>query len=218
MTGCAWTGQRRRRHCWMGSKRFENLSIRACSLQFQVFVGFLFNAFIVVLASLWLWLPKVRHQWRHNGEQQPADDTPHLCPAEAFVMTLGDTQLVSGVAIVVAPLINLCADEDYPLYHHFISRSLAGLCVTGHNAGLYYVYGKLQKHHPISLWIRFDLTFLIVLLHEAWSGIGLARFSRWDNSWPSFTPQCFSYRLNAFPGTFMTWMKINLAWMPLSYA
>ena len=76
----------------------------------------------------------------------------------------GDSQLISGLAIIITSLINMRKDEDTPLYHIFIARALADVCLTGHAAAIINVYPT--RHNWTFALI---LVFIAVVLWEYWS-------------------------------------------------
>ena len=119
----------------------------------------------------------------------------------------GDSQLISGLAIIIASLINMRKDEDTPLYHIFIARALADVCLTGHAAAIINVYPT--RHN----WtFRLILVFIAVVLWEYWSWLAIDRFRRWN--WQ--TPHCFE-NTNIIPGEYEGWIAFSLVWMPLGY-
>lgn len=181
----------------------------------QVFTAFLVNSILIIGGSLALWVPYAKSKWK---EQPNKEASTELTATESFVLVLGDTHLVSAFAIIIASLSKLSKEPQYPLYHLFISRSLAEMSLIGHNTGLYFVYSKFEKYHRSSLWLRVALTSCVTVFYLVWSGVSFYRFRQWNlNDWPSFTPLCFSYRLNKSPGDFTTWIIIDSAWTPLSY-
>jgi hypothetical protein len=115
-------------------------------------------------------------------------------------------------------MIKLTADPQYALYHIFLGRSLAFMALNGHNAGMYFVYPKFQRHHPISLYLRSCLSLITMGAYLAWSVIALQRFKEWDTyTWPSFTPMCFNYQFNRVPWSFEFWIWTFILLVPLGY-
>jgi len=117
-------------------------------------------------------------------------------------------------------MIKLAADPQYPLYHIFLGRSLAFMAINGHNTGMYFVYSKFQRHHPISLYLRSCLSLVTVTAYLAWSVIALQRFKEWDwdtYEWPDYTPMCFNYQLNRVPWSFTFWIWAFMLLVPLGY-
>jgi hypothetical protein len=55
------------------------------------------------------------------------------CTYERCLFTLGDTNLVTAVAIVISSTYKSIPDPSYPLYHLFIARSPAAAALLGHN-------------------------------------------------------------------------------------
>ena len=98
-------------------------------------------------------------------------------------------------------------DKDTPLYHIFIARALADVCLTGHAAAIINVYPT--RHN----WtFRLILVFIAVVLWEYWSWLAIDRFRRWN--WQ--TPHCFE-NTNIIPGEYEGWIAFSMVWMPLGY-
>ena len=49
----------------------------------------------------------------------------------------GHTQLIIGLAFIIASLASMTIDKETPLYHIFIARSLADVTLTGHAAAVH---------------------------------------------------------------------------------
>ena len=124
------------------------------------------------------------------------------------LLTQGDSQLVSGLAIIIASLVNIYKDENSPLYHIFIARSLADTCLTSHLACV--ILLQRTEHN----WtFRLCLLGSTLALWEYWSYLAIQRFRRWGLE----TPHCFEND-SIVPGEYEHWIYISLFWMPLSYA
>ena len=91
------------------------------------------NVIVAIILSFILWIyvlfctPDVR--------LNVSNEHPRWISAlrDTLVMQ-GDSQLISGLAIVIASLSNIYRDDETPLYHIFIARALADVCLTGHSA------------------------------------------------------------------------------------
>ena len=119
----------------------------------------------------------------------------------------GDSQLISGLAIVTASLVNIYKDDETPLYHIFTARSLADICLTGHSASIILV--PRTEHN----WaFRLGLLLLTIGLWEFWSYAAIKRFRRWNSE----TPHCLENG-TIIPGEHEHWIIWSLVWMPLGY-
>ncbi len=115
-------------------------------------------------------------------------------------------------------MIKLSQDPAYPLYHLFLARSLAALALVGHNTAAF-VYAKLRRYHPYSLYVRCAVSFATMILYLTWSGLALERFRLFEQQpWPGFTPLCFSTHRCRVGGTFRFWIRMNMFWVPQSFA
>ena len=119
----------------------------------------------------------------------------------------GDSQLISGLAIIIASLVNMYKDHETPLYHIFIARSLADICLTGHSASIILV--PRTEHN----WtFRLGLAFSTIGLWEFWSYAAIKRFRQWSSE----TPHCLENN-NIFAGKYEHWIILSLVWVPLGY-
>ena len=119
----------------------------------------------------------------------------------------GDSLLISALAIMVASLVNICKDDETPLYHIFIARALADTCLIGHSASI--ILLPRTEHN----WnFRLFLLFCAIVLWQYWSFIAIERF-RWF-SWE--TPHCFENH-NVVPGEYEHWIIASLFLNPLTY-
>ena len=119
----------------------------------------------------------------------------------------GDSQLISGLTIIIASLVNVCIDDETPLYHIFIARSLADICLTGHSANI--ILLARTEHN----WtFRLGLLLCTIDLWEFWSYAAIERFQRWDGE----TLHCLEND-SVIPGDYEHWIILSLAWMPLGY-
>ena len=119
----------------------------------------------------------------------------------------GDSQLINGLAIIIASLINIYKDDETPIYHIFIARSLADICLTGHSASIILV--PRTEHN----WaFRLALLLLTIGLWEFRSYAAIERFRRWN--WE--TPHCLENE-TIIPGEYEHWIIWSLVWMPLGY-
>ena len=127
---------------------------------------------------------------------------------------LGDTQLVTGLAVMIASSVNILTDEDTPLYHIFVARSLADVALVGHAAAVIQVYPT--KHNWAA---RLFLVTVAVALWQWWTTIAIERFRGFqENDYANnVTPVCFENN-NVFGLDYTTWMYISLAWMPIGYS
>ena len=126
---------------------------------------------------------------------------------KAILMMQGDVQLVTGLSIMIASLVNMYLDDETPLYHIYIARSLADVTFAGYTAAVIYVYPT--EHNWTA---RLILVAVSVGLWEYWSYIALEKFDRWD--WE--TPHCLEND-NFFRGEYEGWIKLSMVWMPIGY-
>jgi len=159
-----------------------------------------------------------------SAATEPPDDkatsSAELLPLENLLLVLGDTNLVSSLAIMISSMIKMYSSPNYPLYHVFVARALAGLAITGHIAASQ-VYKNLREHHKWSLYLRISLSTISIALYVVWSIYALQRFVNWERTWNDaaahFTPTCFSTYRSVVPGDFTLWIRINLVAMPLGF-
>lgn len=164
------------------------------------------NAIVAIVLSITLWVyvffctPHIR--------LEVSDKHPRWIPVlrDTLVMQ-GDSQLISALAIIIASLVNIYKDEETPLYHIFIARSLAEICIAGHSASVILVP---RTEHNWTL--RLCLVFSTIVLWEVWSYVSISRFLRWD--WE--TPHCLEND-NVVPGEYEHWIIYSLIWVPLAY-
>ena len=124
---------------------------------------------------------------------------------------LGDAQLVTGLAIIIASLVNMIKDDETPLYHIFVARGLADVSLAGHSATSVLIYPR--RDHTWPFLMRLGLIAATVVLWEYWSWLALERFDRWD--W--VTPHCLENN-NRVPGDYDDWIAFSLVWMPIGYS
>ena len=87
------------------------------------------NAVILIALSMILWAYIYFYlKAEHLGL---ANRHPKWIKVVSNVLIMqGDVQLVTGLSIIIAPLINTYRDDETPLYHIFIARALAGVTVV----------------------------------------------------------------------------------------
>ena len=125
---------------------------------------------------------------------------------DALVMQ-GDSQLISGLAIIIASLVNICKDDETPLYHIFVARALADACLTAHSASI------ILMHRTEHNWtFRLGLLLSTIVLWGFWSYAATERFRRWN--WE--TPYCLE-NTNKVPGDYNHWIIWSIIWVPLGY-
>lgn len=162
------------------------------------------NAAIVILLSSILWYHNIR---RPSGFEND-DDAPVWVPKlKQVLVTLGDTQLVSALAIIIASLTNIMKDDETPLYHIFIARGLADLSLTAHGAAIINVYPS--QHNWV---LRGCVITVIIGLWQWWSWLALNRFGLWKRQ----VPYCFE-NTNIVPAEYEDWIRLSLIWMPVGY-
>ena len=113
------------------------------------------------------------------------------------LMMQGDVQLVTGLSIIVASLVNIYRDDETPLYHNFIARALAGVSLEGHAATVI-VFIQLSTTRTV-------IFFAISLLWEWWSLLATGKFDR--SSWK--TPHCLENN-GIVPGDYKGWIIYSL--------
>ena len=125
---------------------------------------------------------------------------------DALVMQ-GDSQLISGLAIVIASLVNVYKDDETPLYHIFIARALADVCLAGHSASIILI--PRTEHN----WcFRLGILLFTLGLWEIWSYAAIERFRRWN--WE--TPYCLE-NTSKVPGDYNDWIFWSMLLIPLGY-
>ena len=171
-----------------------------------VVAAILINAIVAIVLADILWFYVFFFTPHHR--LQASNEHPRWTSVlrDALVMQ-GDTQLISGLAIIIASLVNLYKDEETPLYHIFIARSLADICLTSHSAC--FILVPRTEHN----WeFRLLLLFNTLILWEFWSYVALERFRRWN--W--VTPHCLENE-SIILGEYEFWIFLSLFWMPLGY-
>ena len=100
-----------------------------------VVVAIFINAIVAIILSNVLWIyvffytPHIR---LHVSNKHPR----WISVLRDTLVMQGDSQLISGLAIIITSLVNIPKDDETPLYHIFIARSLADICLTGHSASI----------------------------------------------------------------------------------
>jgi hypothetical protein len=191
----------------------------------------LLNALIsVILSFLVFWIPYAKTRWQkqRNGPvtqsvdshtESEAEAEEELTPVENLVLTLCDLNLVTSLGLIISSLSKIAQDNQYPLYHIFLARSLANLAILGHNASSF-VYKKMRSCKKWSLYLRWFLSAVAVVLYLCWSAITLHRFEAWESrDGRSYTPECFSTHRYTFPmpGSMSFWIWVNIFWIPSGY-
>ena len=80
---------------------------------------------------------------------------------------LEDGQLVTGLAIVIASLVNMSKDDETPWYPIFIARSLIDVSFAGHTAAVMLMYPRVG-HTWVDL-VRLGLVAAVIIPWEYWS-------------------------------------------------
>ena len=174
-----------------------------------VVVALFTNAGIAMLLSLSLWV----YLWPVTGPRSITNmDRPGTAPPWAkavgsILMTQGDVQLIAGLSIMLASLVNMYRDNETPLYHIFIARGLADVTLSGYTAAIIYVYPT--EHNWTA---RLVLIVICVGIWEWWSYLALERFDRWN--WE--TPHCLEND-SIIGGDYVVWIKFSMVWMPAGY-
>ena len=162
------------------------------------------NAVIPIILSMVLWVYTMFYL--NAGNLGPAYRHPKWIKVVRNLLIMqGDVQLVTGLSIIVASLVNIYRDDETPLYHIFIARALADISLEGHAAAIIHVYPF--KHN----WkLRTAVFFLVNVLWEWWSLLAIDRFDRWN--WE--TPHCLENN-SIVPGDYKVWITISLVWFPV---
>jgi hypothetical protein len=177
-----------------------NSDIAGTAIVLSIFI----NAAIPIILDIVLWAYIYFYLEAEDLDPSPRHSTWIKVVRNMLIM-LGDTQLVTGLAIITASLINIYRDGGIPLYHIFIARALTELTLTGHTAAIIHVYPA--KHN----WtLRMGLFVMLNLLWAWWSLLALTRFDRWN--WE--TPHCLENN-SVVPGNYDDWIHISLAWIPI---
>ncbi len=143
-------------------------------------------------------------------QQQHGDTDNELTPLETLALGLGDTGLITGLAIILSSMAKAYADPQYPQYHLFIARMLASLAFCGYNASNV-VYPKLRTpQRRNSLYTRWFLSTSAMVLFLHWNTAALSRFKDWQY----YTPGCFSGHRNRGYGTYGFWILVHYFWIP----
>ena len=85
--------------------------------------------------------------------------------------TLGDTQLVTALAIITSSIILMKRSDDLSLYDVFIGRCLVQASLAGHGTALVFDLKK-QCNWKARLW----LLGITLLLHFAWTVMCIEEF------------------------------------------
>lgn len=166
------------------------------------------DAIVAIILSNILWIYVFFKTPQPHIRLQESKKHPRwiLVLRDTLVMQ-GDSQLVTGLAFIIASLVNIYKDDKTPLYHIFIARSLADICLTGHSASIILV--PRTEHN----WtFRLGLLLCTIGLWEFWSYAAIERFRRWDGE----TPHCLENE-SVIPGDYEHWIILSLVWIPLGY-
>lgn len=164
------------------------------------------NAIVAIILSIIMWIYvlfytpyfRLRVSKKHPRWISVLRDT---------LVMQGDSQLISGLAIVIASLVNIHKDDETPLYHIFIARALADVCLTGHSASIILMPRTEQNW----TW-RLGILSSTIVLWEFWSYTAIERFRRWN--WE--TPYCLE-NTSKIRGDYDDWIMWSIFWMPLGY-
>ena len=163
------------------------------------------NSGISFILSTILWV----YVFSRGQNRFELSDTHHwtIAALRDVLVMQGDSQLISGLSIMIASLVNMCKDDDTPLYHIFVARSLADVSLSGHLATITLV--PRTEHN----WtIRILLIVVCIFLWWGWSFLAFFRFESWD--WE--TPHCLEND-NIFRGDYVGWIYLSCYWVPLGY-
>ena len=181
------------------------------------------NAIVAIILSIILWFYVFFYMETENVDS-PSEPITHATTRhfrlyvsnkhpwwisvlrDALVMQ-GDSQLISGLAIVIASLVNVYKDDETPLYHIFIARALADVCLAGHSASIILI--PRTEHN---WWFRLGILLFTLGLWEIWSYAAIERFRRWN--WE--TPYCLE-NTSKVPGDYNDWIFWSMLLIPLGY-
>ena len=167
------------------------------------------NAGIAMLLSfaLWIYLFPIASPRSITTMDKPETAPVWVKAVGSILMTQGDVQLVTGLSIMLASLVNMHLDDETPLYHIYIAMGLADVTLAGHTAAIIYVYPT--EHNWTA---RLVLVVTCVGIWQYWSYLALERFDRWN--WE--TPHCLEND-TFYGGDYVGWIKISMVWMPFGY-
>ena len=133
-----------------------------------VLAVFINSAFSIVLSTI-LWVYVFSKGYNRLGQ---SDEHPWwiLSLRDTLVMQ-GDSQLISGLAIIIASLVNIYKDDETPLYHIFVTQGLADACLSGHVSTIALL---LRTEHDWTF--RLFLVFVCIVLWEYWSWVAIEKF------------------------------------------
>ncbi|MCJ1431484.1 hypothetical protein MMC27_000837 [Xylographa pallens] len=178
-----------------------------------VVISFFVATGITLLLSTILWYYTI--VLKHDLEPRPRAKIPIWVQVlQKVLVMLGDTHLVTGLAVMIASSINIMMDVETPLYHIFVARSLADTAFVGHAAAIIHVYPT--KHN----WLfRLGLVTAAMSMWLWWTSVAIVRFREFErNDYENnATPVCLENN-NIFALDYTTWMYISLVPLPFSYS
>ncbi|KAK6530285.1 hypothetical protein TWF694_003647 [Orbilia ellipsospora] len=147
---------------------------------------------VTVVFSCWLWYLRI---FRGEDMRNKRYNTVLKC-----ALMLGDIQLATALAIIIASIIIIHSDADTSLYHVFIARGLANTNLTGLGAALLFDTRKQTNWRIRLILLGICLTFFLY-----WTALSIVEFNGWD----SVTPKCF-FNNSIIGFEFTDWMYFDI--------
>lgn len=156
-------------------------------------------SFLVILVSFWVW-------FLLYYTEKPKESKLYR-PSVKALLTLGDTQLITALALTLTSLIFITAEGDTSLYHIFVARGLVNANLSGYGASL-----MLGTKDYCNFKFRWILLLSFLVLYAVWTELCIRDFDRWSNE----PPLCFQNE-NIVPGDYTTWMSLDRFWCPVGF-
>jgi hypothetical protein len=128
-------------------------------------------------------------------------------PSVKAFLALGDTQLITALALTVTSLIFITAEGNTSLYHIFVARGLVNANLSGYGASL-----MLGTKDQCNFMLRWLLLVMFLILYVVWTELCIHEFGRWSSK----PPLCFQNE-NVVPGNYIVWMSLDRFWCPLGF-
>lgn len=149
--------------------------------------------------SFWLW-------WLLYFTPKP-ETSPWFRVSAKTLIALGDTQLITALAITITSLLFITVEKDTSLYHIFVARGLVDVNMAGYGASL--IMGTMDQ---CNFMFRWALLVALVVIYLVWNEFCIQKFEGWSHK----PPLCFQNE-NIVPGDYTTWMHLNRIWCPLGF-
>lgn len=149
--------------------------------------------------SFWLW-------WLIYFTPKP-EASPWFRVSVKALIALGDTQLITALAVTMTSLLFITVEKDASLYHIFVATGLVDVNMAGYGASL--IMGTKDQ---CNFMFRWALLVILVAIYIVWNEFCIRKFEGWSHK----PPRC-SKNDNIVPGDYVTWMRLNRIWCPIGF-